>query len=316
MGTEPYAPDEVANRVVITGATSLIGHFLLPRLTQAGYEVHALSRRPHDDRATRLAAGVRWHQVNDSLENTIPGLVPARTLIHLAPLWLLPDWLETSALRVGRRVIAFSSTSRFSKARSGEADERHLAQRLALAEDQVITISNARDLAWTLFRPTLIYGAGMDGNVSVIARIIKRFGFFPIAGEGKGLRQPIHADDLARICIAVLDQSRAHSQAINVTGAETFSYRVMVETIFHAMGKPPRILSLPPSVFKLMVSVMRFAPRFRYLNSEMVERMNSDLCFDSTPDQGDSEATLSALGFSPAHRFREGVGAMIRDCCL
>ena len=45
-----------------------------------------------------------------------------------------------------------------------------------------------RGVDWTLFRPTLIYGRGLDKNVTTIMRFIKRFHVFPIVGGGGGLR--------------------------------------------------------------------------------------------------------------------------------
>ncbi len=58
---------------------------------------------------------------------------------------------------------------------------------------------------WIILRPTLIYGLGRDKNIAEIARFVRRFGFSPLFGKAKGLRQPLHAQDVAGACIAALD---------------------------------------------------------------------------------------------------------------
>jgi nucleoside-diphosphate-sugar epimerase len=100
-------------------------------------------------------------------------------------------------------------------------------------------------IAYTIFRPTLIYGAGRDRNIADIARFVRRFGVFPILGKGIGLRQPVHAADLAEACLLAVDSSASFNRVYNLSGGETLTYRQMVERVFQAMGKRGRVVSLP-----------------------------------------------------------------------
>jgi nucleoside-diphosphate-sugar epimerase len=61
-----------------------------------------------------------------------------------------------------------------------------------------------RQLVLTLLRPTLIYGCGLDQNISRLARIIRLCRCMLVAGQARGLRQPVHADDLAALAVAAL----------------------------------------------------------------------------------------------------------------
>jgi nucleoside-diphosphate-sugar epimerase len=72
-----------------------------------------------------------------------------------------------------------------------------VAASLAEAEAEVERFCAEPGVAWTILRPTLIYDEGRDGNVSRLAGLIRRFGVLPLSGEGEGLRQPVHAEDLA-----------------------------------------------------------------------------------------------------------------------
>jgi nucleoside-diphosphate-sugar epimerase len=178
------------------------------------------------------------------------------------------------------RLIAFSSTSRFTKASSADSAERELAAALVRAEEALASQCEHHGVHWTIFRPTLVYSPGLDRNVSEIARFIQRMGFFPILGEGLGKRQPVHAADLAAACLDALGQSKAFNRAYDLSGGETLTYREMVERIFRGLGRLPCIVRVPPQLLKTLVSAARFAPRFRKLSPELVTRMNVDMCFD------------------------------------
>lgn len=272
--------------VLVTGATSQIGLCLLPRLIAEGHTVHALSRHPPES----ATPGVVWHQA-DLRQGDIPKL-DADYLIHLAHLALLPPLLSAQPALPLRRVIAFGSTSRFSKASSLDPHEQAVASELAQAEQAVISACEAMGAEWTLFRPTLIYGLGLDKNITVIVDFIRRFGFFPLVGGGQGLRQPVHADDLAHACLLSLTEPATFNRDYNLSGGETLSYRQMVERIFDKLGKKPLLLTIPLPVLQTLMRIATILPRYRYFSSEMAARMNQDLCFDHAPASHD-------FGFAP-----------------
>lgn len=278
------------HKIIVTGASSIIGHFLLPRLVAAGYEVHAISRNGEKNAAT-TGKRLIWHESDISLPEQFPP-IDARALIHLAPLWLLPPLLPVLALRQTRRMIGFGSTSVFSKVDSADAGERHLAARLAEAEEAIGRLCGASETDWTVFRPTLVYDCARDKNITRIAGFIQRYGFFPLLGKAAGLRQPVHADDLAEACLMALEQPATFNKAYNVSGGETLSYRQMVEKIFGSLGKPARFLTVPPWMFRSTINVMALISDKQGTTLEMATRMNVDLCFKHT------EATLD-FGFSP-----------------
>jgi nucleoside-diphosphate-sugar epimerase len=270
-------------RVLVTGASSQIGHFLLPRLLGAGYAVTALSRVPRPARA-----GLCWLQgdLRRPLDCS-PGAAAPKALIHLALLSLLPERLPELVRWGVRRVVAFSSTSRFTKIASPDPAERALAASLGEAEDRLAARCAALGVDWTLFRPTLIYGAGMDQNVCFIAGFARRYRFFPLVGKGEGLRQPVHADDLADACLAVLDRPAGYGNAYQLSGGEVLSYRSMVERVFLALGQRPRLLPVPEALLRTALSGVRLLPGLHHLTPAMADRMSEDLCFDSGPARRD-----------------------------
>lgn len=263
---------------MVAGATGVVGHFLLPRLTAAGWEVDALSRRaaPPD-----LLPGVRWHVHDIAAGLDALPVQRADVLFHAAPLWLAPPLVSPLAARGLRRVVAFGSTSLFTKREAASTSSRTVARALAEAEDALADACAAHGVAWTVFRPTLVYGGGLDRNLSSMARTIRRFGVFPLAGQARGLRQPVHADDLALACLQVVDEPRTIGRAYSLTGGATLPYREMAEQLFAALGRRPRLPKLPVRLLHAVLAAASRLPPFRHLSADMADRMNADQCFDS-----------------------------------
>ncbi len=259
--------------VLVLGATSLIGEFLTARLTQDCIPFVEVSRQ--EARLDR-----RWLQA-DLGDPDLGSKLPAIEAVYsLSPIWLLPQALEALRAAGMKRLVAFSSTSRFTKQDSPEPAERETARRLAEAEAAVEAFCAAHKIAWTILRPTLIYAEGQDGNVSRLAGLIRRFGVLPISGRGEGLRQPVHADDLAAGAIAAAASKAARDMAYDLPGGETLSYRAMVQRLFESLNKSVLILRLPPWLWGAAFALAR--PLLPGATVAMGARMADDLVFDGS----------------------------------
>ena len=279
----PEKSDTKPRRVVVTGATSLIGDYLLPILLHQNDEVHAVSRRPPD---YGRSAGIFWHHadISSDLPEVIRG---ADVLIHLAPLAGLPLILSRLGDEGPKRVIGFGSTSLFTKANSALESERNLVKGLEDAESQIALLGRKHGMRWTIFRPTLVYHLGRDKNVTTIAAFIKRFGFFPLVNGAVGKRQPVHAEDLAMAASKVIDEPAAFDKAYNLSGSETLAYRDMVERIGRCLGQRALMVDIPLPLLQVIIILASIIPKYHHLNTEMATRVNLDMCFDNEPARRD-----------------------------
>lgn len=251
---------------------------LLPRLERDGWRVVAFSRR------------------------STPQTVSAETIpfwIALCPIWAVPEHFARLEAHGARRLVALSSTSRFTKNGSTDAAERDVARRLEAAEEMVQAWGAARGVATVILRPTLIYDGLHDKNITLIASFIRRRGWFPVLRPARGLRQPVHVDDVAAACMAALLQGVAGA-AYDLSGAETLSYRDLVGRVGQAVGVDPRVVALPRWALRLAVPVLRLRPAYRGLSVGMFDRMNEDMVFDHSAARRD-------LGFEP-RGFQVGEG--------
>ena len=96
-----------------------------------------------------------------------------------------------------------------------------------------------------MLRPTLVYDGFSDRNIARMIRLVRRTRVLPIARPRPGLRQPIHADDIATAILGALDNPRAAGRAFNIAGGEVLTYRAMAERVFRSQGLTPRFVVLP-----------------------------------------------------------------------
>ena len=280
-----------SSAVGVVGATSLVGGCVLRSLVAQNQRTVAFSRRERD---CVDVPGVSWRKLP-----RVPGgyalCEEIKDWIYLAPIWTLPEHFPMLESFGARRVVALSSTSRFTKQFGQGSDdpaENLVAHKLKDAEEQIQTWAEVRGVGWVVLRPTLIYGLGQDKNVCEIARFIRRFHFFPVLGEAKGLRQPIHAEDVAQACLSALESPITANRAYNIAGGEILEYTEMVSRVFEALNLPKRFLRASLFAFKLAALILRSLPSYRHMSASMVMRMNRDLVFDCSDAARD-------FGFDP-----------------
>ncbi len=272
--------------VVVAGASNQIAAYLIPMLLRQGNTVTAISRR----------AQPAWVQDHPSLlwlETDLAhvGALPAgcAQLIYLAPGAHLKRTLTQFS---PSRVVLMTSTSAAIKADSDDPAEQGVAAVLQRAELDLADWASAAAAPFTVLRPTMIYGAGLDSNLTRMARLIKRFRCALISGGGSGKRQPVHAEDVAAAVVGALEHSAAINQSYDLSGASTISYREMVKRVFASLDRPIRIINLPHAVASPVASALSVLPMLRGLKPTMLRRMSEDLVFDHTAAKVD-------LGFSP-----------------
>jgi nucleoside-diphosphate-sugar epimerase len=278
----------------VSGATSQLGVFLLPHLLAANFRVLALSRHA-PSRPLQIRAGLFWTTPGASAD----GGQDAADSRPLAPDCLVScgplEVARELVLRFPglRRVVAFSSSSVLSKALSGDPGERRLMASMAADEDALAHCCAERGIPLLLLRPTMIYGCGKDHNVSTLAHLARHYRVIPLAGPASGLRQPVHADDLAVLAVRALQSNTPLDTASAACGGSTLTFREMARRVAAAeQPQPARLVTLPESLMALLVGILSRLPGSPGINVEMVRRQNRNLVFDDSP-------LREALAWSP-----------------
>jgi nucleoside-diphosphate-sugar epimerase len=273
-------------RALVIGASGQIGRALIPRLLTRGCQVLALSRTERTSSTHNLS----W--IQGDIFASVPALPAVDAIFSLGPLNGFSSWLMRAQLAGSPRIVAFGSMSVESKRDSTDPAERAIAETLRLAERELADAASVRNLVWTLLRPTLIYGGGLDKSLTPLARLGTRLHVFPRLRAATGLRQPVHVDDLADACIAAVSLEGACNRVFDLAGGERLSFSELLDRI--RMSLPTRVLPVPVSlaVVRMLLAVMHLRPRWRGIGKTATERLQIDLI------AGD-EAARRLLHWSP-----------------
>ncbi|RDS85387.1 SDR family oxidoreductase [Dyella psychrodurans] len=253
--------------VLVFGASSQIGRYLLPLLCTRGELVVALSR------VSRAAtAGVTW--MTGSLPDCMPAVESVSAIFSLGPLLSLAAWLKRTDLPHAPRIIAISSTSAETKRYSEVSTERELSRQLRDGEDALADACVRHGSEWTVLRPTLVYGVGLDKSLTPVAQRAMRTRVFPLPA-GHGMRQPVHAEDLARAALAACDTPAAAMKILSIGGGERLPASEMFARVRRSLPVDTLPLPLPAWVLRL---ARRGVPGFR----GPLSRLEVDLIADNT----------------------------------
>lgn len=287
-------------KILLTGATGLLGGALLGLLLEEGHEVRCLLRR-NSPNASRLEPGVAEVVYGDanSEQDLLKALAGTEAMVHVAGIEYAPEVLGAMRRSQVGRLLVVSSTSVHSSHEFRSGPKRRMEE-----------LVRSSGLDWTITRPTMIYGSERDKNIHRLLRFLDRSPVFPIFGSGENLFQPVYYEDCASGVYEALTCPAAVGQTYDLPGSISLTYRHLVRTAAGALGKNPFIVPIPLEPVR---RVLHLAERFRLplpVKSEQVLRLREDKAYpydkarrglDYTPrpfDQGVSQevARLREIG--------------------
>ncbi|MBA2443483.1 MAG: NAD(P)H-binding protein [Rubrobacter sp.] len=275
-------------KVLLTGATGLLGGALVRLMVREGHEVRCLLR-PESPNASRLdrLVEVAHGDAGDagSLSEALRGM---DAMLHTAGIEYAAQVTEALRSAGVERLVAVSSTSAHSSypARSGPKLDAE-------------TVVRGSGLSWTVVRPAMIYGSELDKNLHRLLRFLDRSPVFPVFGSGENLWQPVYYEDLARGTLEALTRPEAVGETYDLPGAEPLTYAELVRTAAAALGRSPRLLRVPLEPVR---RALRLAEAVRIplpVASEQVLRLREDKAYPH-------EKACRELGYEP-RPFEEGI---------
>lgn len=235
-------------KVLIFGLSGQVGLALLPSLLACDVQITALSRQLQP-----ASEDVAWLLGSLQAMPDVPADIDA--VLSLGPLDAFAAWFSNSSL-CNVRVIALGSTGIYSKARSADAHERELAERLAQAEALLMATAVKRHAALTILRPTLVYGQGHDRNLSLLVAYAQRWRFLPLPLGVGGLRQPVHVEDVAQAVLACLNQPASYGRNFDLPGGEVLTMEAMVRRVLARYAPHTLVFRFPAGVLHLAMKVL------------------------------------------------------------
>jgi len=255
------------NDLFLTGASGFLGSRILGRLDPAEFSTITLLCRsePALPEHLRDANNVRVVSAAlDEVDRYADRLGPETLVVHLAAVTGKADRAEyfsvnteatglliRAAERAGVAGFLFASSIAVSfRDRQGYhyADSKEQAERLL----------EASALPWCVLRPTIILGEGSPIWQSFHSLAQKSLIVLP--GNGHTQIQPIDVDDLVRLIMDLVTDTRFNNEVLEIGGPDTLSMDDFVQRIHRACrGGRARIVHLP---LALVLGPLRMVERF------------------------------------------------------
>ena len=240
-------------KILLAGATGLVGYEVLRQLRVAGHEVRTLSRDPA--RAERLRGLTSDVRTGDA---TAPG-----TLAGIC------DGVEVVVSALGAPIVP-------------EAPERQsfgnvdTAANLALLAEAkragvrrfvyvgVFTQAAYADTAYVRAHATVEEALRTSGMEHVVVKPTGVFGVFttlvylarkgpiPLIGRGDAATNPVHEADVAEAIVRAATAVGAGASTIDIGGPETLTRRQIAELAFTSIGERPRVVVMPAWIMRIV----------------------------------------------------------------
>ncbi len=256
-------------KVLLTGATGLLGGAILDLLLAEGREVRCLVREesPNVSRLAKKQTEIFRGDAGDArhLSRALSGI---DALLHVAGIEYAPQVVEAVRRARVKRLLVVGSTSAHSayESRSGPK----------LRMEKLVRESG---LEYTIVRPSMIYGSELDKNVHRLLRFLDRSPVFPMFGPGTNLWQPVYHEDCARGVYEALARPAALGQSYDLPGARPLTYQDLVKTAARALGRETRLVRLPLEPIRRTLLLAETLRLPLPVKSEQVLRLREDKAY-------------------------------------
>jgi NADH dehydrogenase len=271
---------------LVTGAFSYSGAHIAQRLLDAGHRVRTLSfhpDRPHPLQASVEALPYRFDEpatLAESFEG-VSTLYNTYWVRFAHGRTTFEQAIERSqALFVAARAAGVERIVHLSITNPSISSPLPYFRGKGLVEDSLA----AAGMRYSIVRPTLIFGGDRDVLVNNIAWIMRRAPVFPIPGSGAYLVQPVHIEDLARICTEVAQADE--SLVVDAAGPETMPFAELVALIRRATGARAPVVHAPSTIMALAARALGLLTRDVVLTSDEIEGLMAGLLVSHDPPLG------------------------------
>lgn len=295
--------------VFVTGANGFVGRALCAELRRRGTAVIAAMREPLStdalavrmpdlgpesdwtplltsrsiDKVIHLAA--RVHVMNDRVEDPLAEFRRVNTAGTLR--------LARQAAAAGVRRFVYVSSIKVNGeqtllghpfvARVEQAPIDPYGQSKFEAEEGLAAVAHETGMEITVVRPPLVYGPGVRANFLSMMRWIKRGVPLPF-GAIDNRRSLVALDNLVDLLIVCAEHPAAAGRTFLVSDGEDLSTTDLLRRIGLALGKPARLIPVPPAILTFAATLAGRA--------DMARRLCGSL-------QVDVMETRSVLGWQP-----------------
>lgn len=159
------------------------------------------------------------------------------------------------------------------------------------AEQALQALAEETGMEVVIIRPPLVYGPGVKGNFATMIKLVHKGLPLPL-GAVHNKRSLVALDNLVDLIITCIDHPGAANQAFLAGDGKDLSTTELLRGIGKAMGKPARLIAVPPGLLMFGASLMG--------KKDVAQRVLGSL-------QVDISKARNLLGWEPPLSVEEGL---------
>ena len=159
------------------------------------------------------------------------------------------------------------------------------------AEQELLALGDRCGMGITIVRPPLVYGRGVRANFAALIRLVASGVPLPF-GSVNNRRSLVYVGNLADLVATAATHPGAAGKILLASDGVDLSTAELVEKISHAMGKAPRLISVPPVLLQWAASLSG--------QRRLSKRLLESLAVDIYP-------TRQALSWAPPFGIEEAL---------
>jgi NADH dehydrogenase len=310
-------PDQppTGRTIAVAGGTGFVGGAIARELRRRGHKVVVLSHRAEAARGP-LADDVEIRHADANGEESLsPALAGVDALVialafpnspmespRRGQTFELIDARGTERLVAAAREAGVEQLVYVSGAGAAPDASRHWFRAKWRAEEAV----RGSDLAWTIIRPTWIFGP-RDVSLNRFLGFARSLPFVPLTNTGRQLLAPVFVDDAARLAADSLEDPAAACRLFELGGPDVRSMRDIIGTALRAARIRRPILPGPTPLLKLAAWPLRFLPE-PPLTPDAIDFVNQPAVVDTAPLLDAMPRQLTTLEDALASYLGPGTG--------
>jgi NADH dehydrogenase len=233
------------------------------RLAAEGHAVRALVRSLDAVRQEQRLAGVTVELVQGDVTepaSLAPALADVSAIIHTVAIAIerrgaTYEQVNTQGTLHVLQAAQSAGVKRFINISQLGADAT-LPYRFLASKGRAQEAVAASDLAWTAFRPSVIWGPE-DEFANTFARLIPLTPIiFPIVGGPQARFQPVWVEDVVSAVAASLDDPATHGEEYELGGPEVLTLEQIERRTLEAIGARRIMVRFPMPLLRLAVRAM------------------------------------------------------------
>ncbi len=138
-------------------------------------------------------------------------------------------------------------------------------------------IVKSKNLVWTIFQPSLIFGKD-DKSINLFIKNIKKIRILPVFGNGNYKLQPIYVNDVAKAFTKSITNIDCQNCSFELCGTTVYTYNDLIESISTNLKISNMLIHIPIDLAKPIIKIFERFDFFPITTEQLNMLLSNNTC--------------------------------------